>query len=356
MIGRDEDPCWAGDVMELGVSSRRHLVRDRQRRVHDLRLSDGHDERRGAVAHPPSLSPPLMEGASLIVFYAAKAPPNTVSGSPSGTVLVNSKPYTGGPIPYGAKVDVTKGAVTLSPAEGTLTASGGGGITAQFILVRAKDAGKPIVELQLTGGDFNACAKRAAQARGKTAKTVRRLWAKGNGKFRTRGAYASAAIRGTDWLTADRCDGTLVQVREGVVSAFDLVLKKTVLVNAGQSYVAKKKPSTASPNDRRRLRRPDGLPHCRRIDLADAICAGVGHQERQPQCGGRMCRCRGVPRPPVRTSWKRELPRHRRRRAAASRMPRATASRWIMVVPRSGSSTAPVSRHRVVSRGGEARA
>ena len=207
------------------------------------------------VAPWPNPGPtPFMEGASLIAFYAPKVPPNTVPGSPSGAVLVNGKSFAGGPIPFGAKVDVTKGAVTLSPTDGTLTASGGGGITAQFILLHAKAAGKPIVELRLTGGDFKSCAKRAAQSHAKTAKIVRRLWAKGSGNFRTRGRYASAAIRGTDWLTEDRCDSTFVETREGIVAVLDFILKKTVLVRAGQSYSAAKsarlppeQPSATSP-------------------------------------------------------------------------------------------------------------
>ena len=122
---------------------------------------------------------------------------------------------------------------------GTLTAAGGGGITAQFVLRRARAAGKPVIELRLTGGDFKACAKRTAQSRN-AGKTVRRVWAKGSGKFRTRGRYASGTVRGTDWLTADRCDGTFVKTRQGVVAVLDLVLKKTVLVKAGRSYLAKK--------------------------------------------------------------------------------------------------------------------
>ena len=242
MIGRDESPCWPTPwswAYRADVTSR-----VKGNGVYTISgYPTGSTTGRDPWVGDPARAAPMMEGASLIVFYGKKAPPNTVPGSPSGAVLVNGKSFAGGPIPFGAKVDVTKGAVTLSPIDGTLTASGGADITAQFVLVRAKAAGKPIVELQLTGGDFNACAKRVVQASGKTAKTVRRLWAKGNGKFRTRGQYASALIRGTDWLTADRCDGTLVQVREGVVTAFDLVLKKTVVVNAGQSYVAKKKPS-----------------------------------------------------------------------------------------------------------------
>lgn len=243
MIGRDEAPCWdptpwswayRADVTSSVTGNGTYAISGYPTGVTS-----------GVQPFAPPQLTPLMEGASLIVFYAPKAPPNTVSGSPSGVVLVNGKPYAGGPIPYGSKVDVTKGAVTLSPTDGTLTASGGGGITAQFILLRAKTAGRPIIELRLTGVDFKACAKRTAQSR-TAGKIVRRLWAKGNGKFRTRGRYASAAIRGTDWLTADRCNSTFVRTRQGVVAVFDLVLKKTVLVKAGQSYSAAKKPKPSA--------------------------------------------------------------------------------------------------------------
>lgn len=241
MIGRDETPCWPTRwswAYRADVTS--SVTRDGAYTISGYPTGTTS----GAAPWPNAPVMPLMEGASLIVFYAPKAPPNTVPGSPSGTVLVNGKPYAGGPIPLGAKVDVTKGAVTLSPPEGTLTASGGGGIPAQFILLRAKAAGQPIVELRLTGGDFKACGKRAAQSRS-AGKTVRRLWAKGDGTFRTRGRYASAAIRGTDWLTADRCDSTFVRTRQGLVAVLDLVLKKTVLVKAGQSYSAAKKKAVA---------------------------------------------------------------------------------------------------------------
>ena len=241
MIGRDESPCWPtpwswayrADVTSSVTGNGAYTISG---------YPTGSTTGRDPWVGDPARAAPMMEGASLIVFYAPKAPPNTIAGSPRGTVLVNGKPYTGGPIRFGARVDVTKGAVTLSSTEGTLTASGGGGITAQFILLRAKAAGKTIVEFRLTGGDFKSCATRAAQSHAKTAKTVRRLWAKGSGRFRTRGRYASAAIRGTDWLTADRCDSTFVKTRQGVVAVLDFVLKKTVLVKAGQSYSAAKKP------------------------------------------------------------------------------------------------------------------
>ena len=68
---------------------------------------------------------------------------------------------------------------------------------------------------------------------------VRQLWGNGKGRFRTRGRYAAATVRGTYWLTVDRCDGTLTQVRQGIVQVSDFRLKKQVTVRAGKSYLAK---------------------------------------------------------------------------------------------------------------------
>lgn len=38
--------------------------------------------------------------------------------------------------------------------------------------------------------------------------------------------------------TEDRCDGTLIRVREGVVSVRDFVVRRTALVRFGGSYLA----------------------------------------------------------------------------------------------------------------------
>ncbi len=65
-----------------------------------------------------------------------------------------------------------------------------------------------------------------------------KLWGSGKGKFRTDGKYSSATVRGTIWLVEDRCDGTLTQVKRGVVSVRDIKRKKTVKVKAGHSYLA----------------------------------------------------------------------------------------------------------------------
>ena len=67
-------------------------------------------------------------------------------------------------------------------------------------------------------------------------KPVRRLWGKGKGKFRTKGRYASATIRGTWWLTADFCKYTLVRVNEGSVTVQNLVSKKFQVIKAPKSF------------------------------------------------------------------------------------------------------------------------
>jgi hypothetical protein len=57
-------------------------------------------------------------------------------------------------------------------------------------------------------------------------------------------------VRGTYWLIEDRCDdATLTKVKEGSVTFTDTVNKRTVIVQAGQTYVAKKgsSPSPTPP-------------------------------------------------------------------------------------------------------------
>jgi hypothetical protein len=173
---------------------------------------------------------------------APGAPP---VGTATGAVLVNGQPFTSGPVPYGATVDVTRGRLTMRADVGTLAVYGAG-VPARFRAARVTErvGGKtrPFVELRLVGGSFASCAKRALAGREQAPpgkkKVVRALWGSGKGGFRTRGANASAAVRGTIWRTVDRCDGTLVVVRQGVVSVRDLTRKRTVSVRAGKSYLA----------------------------------------------------------------------------------------------------------------------
>ena len=168
------------------------------------------------------------------------APPPT--GTPTGAVLVNGRPFKGGRISYNSTVDVTRGTLALKADTGTLTVRGAAGRPAVFKLLRGKDEKKAIVELRLVAGDFSACPRRkTSSVAGKQAATttVRQLWGNGKGRFRTRGRYAAATVRGTNWLTADRCDGTRVHVARGVIQVADFPQRKHVTLRAGGSYLAK---------------------------------------------------------------------------------------------------------------------
>jgi hypothetical protein len=69
-------------------------------------------------------------------------------------------------------------------------------------------------------------------------RTLQLLHGSAHGKFRTKGRYSAATIRGTIWTIADRCDGTLVHAIKDTVSVDDLVLHKTITLHPGHSYLA----------------------------------------------------------------------------------------------------------------------
>jgi sugar lactone lactonase YvrE len=148
-------------------------------------------------------------------------------------------------IPIGSVIDVTKGRINLTTtadAKSTQTATFYAGV---FKLAQTKTA-RPVTELQLFGSNFRrSCGptgrRASASARSRKKKVVRQLWGSGKGRFRTKGRYSSASIRGTQWLTQDRCDGTLVRVTEGSVTVRDFAKRKNVVVRAGKSYLAQPK-------------------------------------------------------------------------------------------------------------------
>jgi hypothetical protein len=156
----------------------------------------------------------------------------------------------GASIPVGAKVDTTKGRVRLTSAA---TANGRTTQTADFyqgsfVVKQATGKGNAALTTDLVLRDAIArsqCAplhgaSAAVADKKKGAKSVLgKLWGNGKGKFRTSGKYSSATVRGTIWLTQDRCDGTLTSVKRGTVSVRDLRRHKTVTVKAGRSYLAR---------------------------------------------------------------------------------------------------------------------
>ena len=176
----------------------------------------------------------------------------TVVAEPEGKVRVKTPGgewVTMDPLaemPVGTTFDTRNGAVSVTTAGcrgHRQTGRFGGGL---FQLRQPRKAcGR--VDVYLRGGRFSSCprvrtnrrARSGGVASASRARKVRKLWGRDRGgRFRTHGRHSQATVRGTRWLTVDRCDGTLTRVTKGAVSVRDYRRHRTVLVRAGHSYLA----------------------------------------------------------------------------------------------------------------------
>jgi hypothetical protein len=148
-------------------------------------------------------------------------------------------------VPVGSTFDAREGRVRLVSsvdADGTLQL---GTFWGSRFRVRQSRDGNGMTSLVLRGGDFSVCRPALASGAvavtsGKRRRAVRRLWGRDrNGRFRTHGNDSVATTRGTRWLTVDRCDGTLTRVESGAVAVRNRHTRKTVLVKAGRTYLAR---------------------------------------------------------------------------------------------------------------------
>ena len=215
----------------------------------------------GPTPPPPATAPP---------------PPSTTGGPVAGAqppgcrapALVKVPGATdfapvqqGQPLPPGTLVDVSgESALTINKPTGQKMTFFGApdNVPSEFAITSAANGGSGLITLKLTGGNFASCtgARYLSSSRhleGKSSppkksppkkkpKPVRRLWGSGKGTYKTTGKYASATLRGTYWLVADYCNGTLIIVRNGSVIVRDLVTGKTVIVKAGGSYFVSSTP------------------------------------------------------------------------------------------------------------------
>jgi hypothetical protein len=193
-------------------------------------------------------------GAGTPVSVAAPPPKLAVSANlatVSGSVLVKlpgSSAFvaltTVHEIPFGTVVDATHGRVrvtTASPHGGTQTAEYFGG---EFVLTQGRNG---LVVATLTGGNFSVCPtarERSHMALASSRHTsgkhvVRKLWTDAHGSFSTKGNYAAATVRGTEWLTEDLCEGTLIRVTRDRVTVTNLVNHRHNTLKAGHRYLSK---------------------------------------------------------------------------------------------------------------------
>jgi hypothetical protein len=162
----------------------------------------------------------------------------------SGTVRIRRKGTSryvelkaGEQIPNGSSIDARRGRVTIVAAQ-----SGGRLERADFFDgVFTVSQTNRLTTVTLTeelscprggGGKASAAHKRKPK--------TRKLWGDDKGKFRTKGRYAAATVRGTRWLVEDTCTTTRVRVTQGTVSVRDAVKKRTVIVRKGKSYTARR--------------------------------------------------------------------------------------------------------------------
>jgi virginiamycin B lyase len=158
----------------------------------------------------------------------------------------------GGNINVGSLVDTRRGRVSLRSARDahgrTQTGTFWGAI---FQVRQARHHSHGVTDLLLRGGRFAGCPTPGGLASASTLprdsgggrRAIRRLWGKDrHGRFRTHGRDSVATVRGTQWVTTDRCDGTLTRVKRGLVSVRDVRRHRSILLGAGHAYLARHRP------------------------------------------------------------------------------------------------------------------
>ena len=149
----------------------------------------------------------------------------------------------------GSLIDARSGNVTLvmaMPAHRTQSASVWDG---SFVVTQPQSK-HGLTHITLAGASFAVCPAppqaahtSAASTSHKAAKPshiVRQLWSKDDhGQFQTYGHNSVATVRGTEWLTQDRCDGTLTHVLHGIVTVRPRGKHQSITVTAGHSYLAR---------------------------------------------------------------------------------------------------------------------
>jgi streptogramin lyase len=148
----------------------------------------------------------------------------------------------GATIPVGSLVDTRHGSVRLSSAVDSDGHTQSGVFSGGLFSIAQSSGG--MVDLYLHGGSFARCGRglrAVASATNRKPRPVRSLWGRDrSGKFRTHGRDSVATVRGTQWLTQDRCDGTLTVVRSGAVDVRERRTHRKFVVRAGGRHLARR--------------------------------------------------------------------------------------------------------------------
>ncbi len=208
-------------------------------------------------APPPAPVLGKQVNVTLISGHVWIKPPPGKSLGPAGDRAALSKgqgfvPLTEArQVPTGSEVDALHGSLRIVSNTGkvgkTQTATLAGGVFNVGQIRKGISKGLTtfnLVESAFQGAPtYTTCKAKYKKAGDATiaslsSKTLQLLKVSGHGKFRTTGRYSSATVRGTIYTVADRCNGTLTHVIRDTVLVDDFARHKTILLHAGQSYLA----------------------------------------------------------------------------------------------------------------------
>lgn len=137
-------------------------------------------------------------------------------------------------LPVGSVIDATGGQVRLTTATKVPGRRQRGSFAGGRFSVRQTRRG--LTKIILRGS--LACGRTATTSR---RRHRRRLWASDSGgAFATVGLSSVTTVRGTKWLTEDRCGGTLTRVVRGTVVVRERATGRRFVLRAGQQHLARR--------------------------------------------------------------------------------------------------------------------
>jgi hypothetical protein len=146
-------------------------------------------------------------------------------------------------LPYGTLVNAVGGHLQVIAAKRGKALESGEFYDGSFRLTQAHSG---VVQAALMGRP-RGC-KRDGGAHESRSRTFK-LWGHVHGRYRTRGRYGSASVRGTIWLTENRCDGTFFHVVKGTLFIRDFTRHRSIVLHAGHSYLARSQPPDTFDHD-----------------------------------------------------------------------------------------------------------
>jgi TolB protein len=229
-------PAWAPDGRQIAVSTQFGST--------DVMPADGSGGRGSAAYGIDAAWGPLPPPVDLPVLA------ETANVTPSGTVFVRVDGAIGREqlapggleIPVGSLLNTRQGEAEIETANAIEQSASSIFVSKGRATFSQTRGPRPVTVLRLAGLPCSRDRRARNSLRTRTAAattTGLALDARKKRKYSVRGSNAWCGTGGTDWTTTDTCGSTIVRVRSGVVEVRDLGKRRTLLVRAGERYVAR---------------------------------------------------------------------------------------------------------------------